>query len=89
MIMIIESVVNMMFVGIYRFADAHNLDNLKEISLNYIQDNFFLVSQEEEWHEISKDMLCMFTTSEYLRVDSEYQVFLATMNWINHDIANR
>ena len=23
------------------------------------------------------------------RVDSEYQVFCATMNWVNHDIANR
>ena len=23
------------------------------------------------------------------RVDSEYQVFCATMNWVNHDISNR
>ena len=25
----------------------------------------------------------------YSRVDSEYQVFCATMNWVNHDISNR
>ena len=39
--------------------------------------------------QVSKDLLTMLISSEYLRVDSEYQVFLATMNWINYDIANR
>ena len=77
------------FAGIYRFADGHNIEALSEIVLNYIHDNFHLVSQEEEFQEINKDLLSELISSEYLRVDSEYQVFVAAMNWINYDIANR
>ena len=77
------------FAGIYRFADGHNIEALSEIALNYIHDNFHLVSQEEEFQEINKDLLSELISSEYLRVDSEYQVFVAAMNWINYDIANR
>ena len=75
--------------GIYRFADGHNIEALTGIALNYIHDNFHLVSQEEEFQEINKNLLSELISSEYLRVDSEYQVFCATMNWINYDIANR
>ena len=75
--------------GIYRFADGHNIEALTGIALNYIHDNFHLVSQEEEFQEINKNLLTELISSEYLRVDSEYQVFSATMNWINYDIANR
>ena len=72
------------FAGIYRFADGHNIEALSEIALNYIHDNFHLVSQEEEFQEINKDLLSELISSEYLRVDSEYQVFVAAMNWINY-----
>ena len=75
--------------GIYRFADGHNIEALTGIALNYIHDNFHLVSQEEEFQEINKHLLTELISSEYLRVDSEYQVFSATMSWINYDIANR
>ena len=76
-------------IGIYRFAEGHNIEGLRDISLNFIHDNFYLVSCEEEFFEINKELLCEFISSEYLRVDSEYQVFCATMNWINYDISNR
>ena len=33
-----------------------------------------------------QDNVCKIIIS---RVDSEYQVFCATMNWVNHDISNR
>ena len=32
-------------LGIYRFAEGHNIEGLRDISLSYIHDNFFLVSQ--------------------------------------------
>jgi len=76
-------------IGIYRFADGHNIEGLRDISLGYIHDNFFLVSLEEEFKEINKDLLTQLISSEFLRVDSEYQVFCATMEWINYDISNR
>ena len=33
--------------------------------------------------------LLWWKLKKYSRVDSEYQVFCATMNWVNHDISNR
>ena len=81
--------VNLNKSGIYRFAEGHNIEGLRDIALDYIHDNFYLVSLEEEFHEINKELLSQFISSEYLRVDSEYQVFCATMDWINYDIANR
>lgn len=76
-------------IGIYRFADGHNIEGLKEVALRHIFDNFCAVIREEEFLEIDKTMLSVFISSEYLRVDSEYQVFVAAMTWINHDITNR
>ena len=46
-------------------------------------------AQEEEWLEAELETVTSLISSEYLRVDSEYQVFTATMAWIHHDIANR
>ena len=37
------------FLGIYRFAEGHNIEGLRDISLSYIHDNFFLVSQVLTW----------------------------------------
>jgi len=76
-------------IGIYRFAEGHNIEGLRDIAINFIHDNFYLVSGEEEFLEVNKELLCEFISSEYLRVDSEYQVFCATMSWVNYDISNR
>jgi len=76
-------------IGIYRFADGHNIQGLKEVALRHIFDNFCAVIREEEFLEIDKTLLSFIISSENLRVDSEYQVFVAAMTWINHDITNR
>jgi len=76
-------------IGIWRFAESHNLATLVEISLSFIYNNFFSVCGEEEFLESNKGLVCELISSEYLRVDSEYQVFCAAMAWVNHDITNR
>ena len=58
---------------------------LTALSTHYLQ----LSTQEEEWLEAELETVTSLISSEYLRVDSEYQVFTATMAWIHHDIANR
>jgi actin-binding protein IPP len=35
------------------------------------------------------DIILTLLASEDLRVDSEYQVFLAAMNWLEHDVGSR
>ena len=38
-------IIHYVVLGIYRFAEGHNIEGLRDISLTYIHDNFFLVSQ--------------------------------------------
>ena len=49
---------------------------LKDSCLHYIWENFVSVSQEEEFGDLPKEMLCSddLLGSENLKVDSEYQV---------------
>ena len=49
---------------------------LKDSCLNYIWENFVSVSQEEEFGDLPKEMICSedMLGSEMLKVDSEYQV---------------
>ncbi|XP_046686413.1 actin-binding protein IPP-like [Homalodisca vitripennis] len=76
-------------IGIYRFADAHNCAEMRTTALNYIQNHFPHIYQEEEFLELPKDQLVFFLSSEHLRVDSEFQVFQAALRWISHDIEQR
>ncbi|CAB3378215.1 actin-binding protein IPP [Cloeon dipterum] len=76
-------------VGIYRFAEVHNFRELITASTKYIQDHFTLVCCEEEFLELPKEQLCYFLSSEYLKVDSEFQVFEASMRWFSHDVIQR
>jgi len=76
-------------IGIWRFAEGHNLVALRDFALSFIYNNFFAVTGQEEFRESKIELVCDLISSEYLRVDSEYQVFCAAMSWINHDITNR
>jgi len=78
-------------IGIYRFAYDHNCLMLKDSCLNYIWENFVSVSQEEEFGDLPKEMICSedMLGSEMLKVDSEYQVFTAAMGWVQSDITSR
>ena len=61
---------------ISRFAYDHNCLMLRGSCLNYIWENFVSVSQEEEFGDLPKEMICSedMLGSEMLKVDSEYQV---------------
>ena len=61
-------------IGIYRFSEGHHCTELKNASIDFIQFNFPLIYQEEEFFELPKDQLVKFLSSEHLRVDSEFQV---------------
>ncbi|KAK0160479.1 hypothetical protein PV328_007887 [Microctonus aethiopoides] len=76
-------------LGIYRFAEAHNRLDLMETALRFIEVNFPQVSQEEEFLDLPKEYLVHFLSSEYIHVDTEFQVFQAAYKWITHDIPAR
>ncbi|XP_076232754.1 actin-binding protein IPP [Calliopsis andreniformis] len=76
-------------LGIYRLAEAHNRLDLLETALHFIQVNFPEVSQEEEFLDLPKEHLVHFLSSDYIHIDTEFQVFQAAYNWIMHDIPSR
>ncbi|XP_076675062.1 actin-binding protein IPP isoform X1 [Andrena cerasifolii] len=76
-------------LGIYRFAEAHNRLNLLETALRFIHVNFPQVSLEEEFLDLPKEHLVNFLSSDYIHIDTEFQVFQAAYNWITHDIPSR
>ncbi|XP_076341071.1 uncharacterized protein LOC143241731 [Tachypleus tridentatus] len=77
------------FLGICQFAELHACTNLKLEAKRYIERNFIEVIQEDEFCELPKDALKSFLRSEGLNIDSEFQVFQATMKWILHDVTHR
>lgn len=52
----------------------HNFAHLAKSALEFIQNNFPLICQEEEFLELPKKYILELLSSEYLRVDSEVQV---------------
>ncbi|KAK9886020.1 hypothetical protein WA026_014806 [Henosepilachna vigintioctopunctata] len=76
-------------IGFYRFADDLNSADLKLVVEKYIHNNFPKVCNEDEIYHLEKDTLLQFISSEYLKIDSELQVFELVLRWINFDIVNR
>ncbi|KAJ4431679.1 hypothetical protein ANN_20280 [Periplaneta americana] len=76
-------------IGIYRFAEGHNCEELANKAVEFIQLHFPQICNEEEFFELPKDLLTKFLSSEHLRVDTEFQVFQAAMRWIMHDVTQR
>ena len=72
-----------MILSFSRFAYDHNCLMLKDSCLHYIWENFVAVSQEEEFGDLPKEMICSddLLGSENLKVDSEYQVIICYILW--------
>ena len=76
-------------LGILRFSEAHNCKELAESAIGFINSHFPEVSEHEEILEISQQMMIRLISSELIRVDSEFQVFLVALRWIKHEVSIR
>lgn len=76
-------------VGIFRFAEMHGCTNLKLEAKRFIERRFTEVINEDEFYELPTETLRHFLKSEGLSIDSEFQVFEATMRWILHNVEER
>ena len=50
---------------------------------------FHQVCVSDEFRGLSKDQIVKLLRSEELRIEDEYQVFTAAMDWVLHDVAKR
>ncbi len=63
-------------VGILRFARDHNCAELAAEVTRFVRDHFAEVSDGDEFRDAPRELVVDFFASEYLRVDSEYQVIM-------------
>ncbi|XP_066537088.1 actin-binding protein IPP [Hoplias malabaricus] len=76
-------------IGIFQFLEQIGCVDLMEFTENYIHVHFLEVCVSEEFRGLSKDQLVRLLRSEELRIEDEYQVFTAAMDWVLHDISLR
>ncbi|MBN3272000.1 IPP protein, partial [Polyodon spathula] len=76
-------------VGIYQFLEQIACLDMMAFTENYIHVHFLEVCAGEEFPGLAKAQLVKFLRSEELRIEDEYQVFIAAMNWVLKDVARR
>ncbi|XP_048845793.1 actin-binding protein IPP isoform X2 [Brienomyrus brachyistius] len=76
-------------IGIYQFLEQIACLDMLEFTENYICVHFLEVCVLEEFLGLTKDQLVKLLRSEELRIEDEYQVFTAAMDWVLHDVAKR
>ncbi|KAM3866016.1 actin-binding protein IPP [Diretmus argenteus] len=76
-------------VGIFQFLEQIACMDMLEFTENYIHVHFLEVCVTDEFWGLSKDQLMTLLRSEELRIEDEYQVFTAAMEWVLQDVAKR
>ncbi|MGH0135735.1 UNVERIFIED_CONTAM: hypothetical protein FKN15_050779 [Acipenser sinensis] len=76
-------------VGIYQFLEQIACLDMMEFTENYIHVHFLEVCAGEEFLGLAKAQLVKILRSEELRIEDEYQVFIAAMNWVLKDVPRR
>ncbi|XP_068605055.1 actin-binding protein IPP [Brachionichthys hirsutus] len=76
-------------VGVFQLLEQIACVDTLEFTENYIQVHFLEVCVTDEFRGLLKDQLVRLLRSEELRIEDEYQVFTAAMDWVLQDVAKR
>lgn len=76
-------------LGILRFAEAHHCEQLAESARQFVYTNFTQIAIEDELLDTPPNLLSSILTSEWIRVDTETQVFNAALRWFRYDLIER
>ncbi|XP_063705681.1 kelch-like ECH-associated protein 1B isoform X2 [Culicoides brevitarsis] len=72
-------------IGIAEFAEQQGCDALKQKANQYIERHFTKVCQEEEFLQLSDDLLVKLIRRDRLNVQGEKDVYNAVMAWVRYD----
>lgn len=75
--------------GIWALAKSYAFDDLKEIALPYVLDNFAEVVKSDGFRQLNKSDLMELVENDEIAVDSEKVVFNAIVDWIQFDLNKR
>jgi hypothetical protein len=73
------------------FSAAHqrNLDQVKQKVMKYITENFKSITSRSEFGMMPFDILILLLYSDDLGIDSEIDVFVAIVRWVDHNRKER
>lgn len=76
-------------IGIWKIAQAHNCEKLKNTSFMFILENFQVIATTEDFLNLELEELVGIIESDNLITQSEELVCDMAMGWINHDKESR
>ncbi|XP_077292571.1 kelch-like protein 12 isoform X2 [Arctopsyche grandis] len=76
-------------IGIMVMADLHNLVDLKITALDFVNENFLNVFQQEEFMKLTIEQLSTILNSQNIAVEAEEQIFICITTWIDFKKSER
>ena len=76
-------------LGIKGFADVHGCNHLPSAASIYSSHYFSQVRKQDEFLKLPLDEVKDFLGSDQLNIGTEYEVFEAAMEWLNHNGGER
>ena len=76
-------------IGIWKIARVHNCENLAEIALIHIAENFLEAVKTDDFQKLDADELTELVKSEHLTVTNEECVCDAVVAWLKFDPARQ
>ena len=76
-------------IALHGFAGKYHCEPLREITRDFLVENFSAISQTEEYLCISAEQLLEIVSSEELVIFTEEELYEGILRWVKHDLSNR
>jgi kelch-like protein 17 (actinfilin) len=74
---------------LYNAAHQRNLELVKQFVMKYITENFKSITSRSEFEMMPFDILVLLLQSDDLGIDSEIDIFVAIVRWVDHNRKER
>lgn len=76
-------------LGICEFGELHGCPEVSSKAWSFLQENFELVSQQEEFLQLSKERLVIYLSNNLLQVQEEQSLVEAVLRWVKYEKSAR
>ncbi|XP_044290993.1 kelch-like protein 30 isoform X3 [Varanus komodoensis] len=76
-------------LGICEFGELYGCPEVSSRAWSFLQENFELVSQQEEFLQLSKERLVTYLSNNLLQVQEEQSLVEAVLRWVKYEKSTR
>ncbi|XP_061492471.1 kelch-like protein 30 isoform X3 [Rhineura floridana] len=76
-------------LGICEFGEMHGCPEVSSKAWSFLQENFELVSQQEEFLQLSKERLVTYLSNNLLQIQEEQSLVEAVLRWVKYEKSAR